>query len=68
LHVWTTLKKGTLLGLHKGTVTLSPNVTMGQFRNYYLNKYAPAFTKIFNVKLVEVTAVRGEAIGSNFPE
>ena len=34
-----TLKKGSLLGLHKGTVTLSPNVTMEQFRKYYLNDY-----------------------------
>ena len=29
-----TLKKGSLLGLHKGTVTLSPNATMEQFRKY----------------------------------
>lgn len=60
-----TLKKGSLLGLHKGTVTLSPNVTMEQFRKYYLNDYAPAFTKLFNVKLVEVTAARGADVKKN---
>ena len=32
-----TVKKGSLLGLHKGTVTLSPNVTMAQFKDYYFN-------------------------------
>ena len=60
-----TLKKGSLLGLHKGTVTLSPNATMEQFRNYYLNDYVPAFTKLFNVKLVEVTATRGADFKKN---
>lgn len=60
-----TLEKGSLLGLHKGTVTLSPNVTMEQFRKYYLNDYAPAFTKLFNVKLVEVTAARGADVKKN---
>ena len=60
-----TLKKGSLLGLHKGTVTLSPNATMDQFRKYYLNQYAPAFTKIFNVKLVELNAVRGADVKKN---
>lgn len=60
-----TLKKGSLLGLHKGTVTLSPNVTMEQFKTYYLNDYVPAFTKLFNVKLVEVTAARGADVKKN---
>lgn len=53
------LKKGSLLGLHKGTVTLSPNVTMEQFKKYYFNVYAAEFSKQFKVKLVEVTGIRG---------
>jgi hypothetical protein len=60
-----TLKKGSLLGLHKGTVTLSPNVTMEQFKNYYFNVYAAEFAKLFKVKLVEVTGVRGEYAKKN---
>jgi hypothetical protein len=43
-----TVKKGSLLGLHKGTVTLSPNVTMAQFKDYYFNVYGAEFTKLFN--------------------
>jgi len=54
-----TLKKGSLLGLHKGTVTLSPNVTIEQFKKYYLNDYVPEFCKLFKVNLVEVNGVRG---------
>jgi hypothetical protein len=54
-----TLKKGSLLGLHKGTVTLSPNVTMEQFKKYYFTNYVPEFCKLFKVNLVEVNGVRG---------
>jgi hypothetical protein len=54
-----TLKKGSLLGLHKGTVTLSPNVTMDQFKKYYFTVYATEFAKLFKVKMVEVAGVRG---------
>jgi hypothetical protein len=54
-----TVKKGTLLGLHKGTVTLSPNVTMAQFKDYYFNVYGAEFTKLFKVKMLEVAGVRG---------
>ena len=60
-----TLKKGSLLGLHKGTVTLSPNVTMEQFKKYYFNDYANEFIKLFKVKLVEVTAARGADVKKN---
>jgi hypothetical protein len=54
-----TLKKGSLLGLHKGTVTLSSNVTMDQFKKYYFNNYVPEFTRLFKVNIVEVNGVRG---------
>jgi hypothetical protein len=63
-----TLKKGSLLGLHKGTVTLSPNVTMEQFKKYYFNEYATEFIKLFKVKLVEVTAARGADVKKNDTE
>ena len=54
-----TVKKGSLLGLHKGTVTLSPNVTMAQFKDYYFNVYGAEFTKLFKVKMLEVSGIRG---------
>ena len=54
-----TVKKGSLLGLHKGTVTLSPNVTMAEFKDYYFNVYGAEFTKLFKVKMLEVAGVRG---------
>jgi len=54
-----TLKKGSLLGLHKGTVTLNENVTMDQFKKYYFTNYVPEFCKLFKVNLVEVNGVRG---------
>jgi hypothetical protein len=54
-----TVKKGSLLGLHKGTVTLSPNVTMAQFKDYYFNVYSAEFTKLFKVKMLEVAGIRG---------
>jgi hypothetical protein len=54
-----TLKKGSLLGLHKGTVTLNENVTMDQFKKYYFTVYASEFAKLFKVKMVEVAGVRG---------
>jgi hypothetical protein len=54
-----TVKKGSLLGLHKGTVTLSPNVTMAQFKDYYFNVYGAEFTKLFKVKMLEVAGIRG---------
>lgn len=54
-----TLKKGSLLGLHKGTVTLNENVTMDQFKKYYFTNYVPEFCKLFKVTLVEVNGVRG---------
>ena len=60
-----TLKKGSLLGLHKGTVTLNPNVTIAQFKDYYFNVYAAEFSKQFNVKLVEVTGMRGLDVKKN---
>lgn len=53
------VKKGSLLGLHKGTVTLSPNVTMAQFKDYYFNVYGAEFTKLFKVKMLEVSGIRG---------
>ena len=53
------VKKGSLLGLHKGSVTLSPNVTMAQFKDYYFNVYGAEFTKLFKVKMLEVAGVRG---------
>ena len=68
LLVGQTLKKGSLLGLHKGTVTLSPNVTMEQFKKYYFNDYANEFIKLFKVKLVEVTAARGADVKKNDTE
>ena len=60
-----TLKKGSLLGLHKGTVTLNENVTMEQFKKYYFNNYVPEFCRLFKVNLVEVNGVRGADVKKN---
>jgi hypothetical protein len=39
------LKKGNLIGIHKITVTLKPNVTIDQFEKFYVDKVLPEYEK-----------------------
>jgi hypothetical protein len=39
------LRKGNLIGVHKITVTLKPNVTMDQFETFYVDKVLPEYEK-----------------------
>ncbi len=56
-----TLKKGSVLGIHTATITLSPDVTMDQFLDFYLNKYIPEVDKAFpGVHLFISKGNRGE--------
>jgi F0F1-type ATP synthase membrane subunit c/vacuolar-type H+-ATPase subunit K len=55
------LQKGNLLGVHVMTITLKPNVTMDQFKTFFINKVIPEYEKQFqDVKGYLVNGVRGE--------
>ncbi len=57
-----TLKKGNLLGLHVMTIQLKPNVTMDQFKTYFVTKLFPAYEKEFEgVKGYLAKGIRGES-------
>ncbi len=54
------LQKGNLLGLHIMTVNLSPNVTMDQFKTFFISKVIPEYEKQFHTKGYLVKGIRGE--------
>jgi len=39
------LRQGNLIGVHLVTVTLNPNVTMDEFRNFYVRDVLPEYEK-----------------------
>jgi hypothetical protein len=55
-----TNKKGSLIGLHSGTLKLAPNVTMKQYVDFFHNKLQPQLEKEFQCKLILVEGVRGK--------
>jgi len=57
-----TLEKGNLIGVHVGKVILDPDVTLNQWKDFYLNKYSPAVGKGFqgDLKLFLGLADRGD--------
>lgn len=55
-----TSKKGSLIGLHSGTLKLAPNVTMKQYVDFFHNTLQPQLEKEFQCKLVMVEGVRGK--------
>lgn len=56
-----TLQKGSLLGLHYGYVNLNPDVTMNQFKTFYISTVIPDIEKNMpGVKVIVAKGLRGE--------
>jgi hypothetical protein len=55
-----TFKKGSLIGIHSGTLKLAPNVTMKQYVDFFHSKLQPQLEKEFQCKLVLIEGVRGK--------
>ena len=56
-----TLQKGSLVGLHYGTVNLNPDVTMNQFKAFFTGTYIPEVEKTMTgMKVLLGKGVRGE--------
>lgn len=55
------LQKGNLLGLHYGHVNLNPDVTMNQFKSFYMSAVVPDVEKNMpGVKVIVAKGLRGE--------
>ena len=55
------LQKGSLLGLHYGNVNLHPDVTMNQFKSFYMSAVVPDVEKNMpGVKVIVAKGLRGE--------
>ena len=54
------LEKGTFVGFHFYTITLSPGVTMDQYLDSWNKIVKPAFEKNFQCKAYWLKSVRGE--------
>jgi hypothetical protein len=61
-----TLDKGSVVGIHTGSVKLSPDVTYNQWKNFCVNEYLPAFNKVFEgeMKAYFMEGERGKFMGS----
>jgi len=54
-------QKGNLFGLHMVTINLTPNVTMDEFKTFFVNKVLPEYEKSWTgLKGYLVKSVRGE--------
>ena len=61
-----TIQKGSVLAMHINTTTLNPGVTMNQYQDFMMNKFAPDFEKLFpGTKVFILKADRGERKGGN---
>ena len=59
-----TIQKGSVLAMHINTATLNPDVTMNQYQDFMINKFAPDFEKLFpGTKVFILKADRGEQKG-----
>jgi hypothetical protein len=55
------LKKGNVIGLHIATINLNPDVTLNQFKEFYIKNVIPEFEKTYpDVKLYFISGIRGE--------
>jgi len=58
-----TLQKGAVLGIHNGTFTPNPDVTMNQCLDFFKDKYGPAWEKNFpGIKAFVLKGIRGECV------
>jgi hypothetical protein len=55
-----TFKKGSLIGIHSGTLKLAPNVTMKQYVDFFHSTLQPLMEKEFQCKLILIQSVRGK--------
>ncbi len=56
-----TLQKGNLVGTHVLSINLDPDVTMNQFKAFFMNKWIPELEKHFTgVKAFLLQGIRGE--------
>ena len=59
-----TIQKGSVLALRIDVSTLNPGVTMNQYMDFMMNKFAPEFEKLFpGAKVFILKADRGEHKG-----
>lgn len=59
------MQKGNLVGVHNLTITLDPDVTMNQYKTFYLNKVIPEYEKHFTgVNVYLLKGIRGENVNS----
>ena len=54
------LKKGNFVGFHVLTITLSPNVTMDKYLDFFKNKVIPEDEKSYECKSYILNGIRGE--------
>ena len=54
------LHKGNLVGVHVINITLNPDVTMEQFKSFYISEAIPAFEKHFHAKGYFLEGIRGQ--------
>jgi len=53
-------EKGNLVSIHVMTITLSPNVTMDEYLDFFINKIIPEEEKYFEVKEYILKGILGE--------
>ncbi|MEX1238117.1 MAG: hypothetical protein WEB30_00310 [Cyclobacteriaceae bacterium] len=58
------LKKGNLVGLHVATINLSPDVTMNQYKDFFVNSAIPEYKKHYGAEIYLAKGIRGENINS----
>jgi len=54
------LKIGNFVGFHVITITLSPNITMDQYLDFFKNKVLPEEERLFECKSYVAKGIRGE--------
>ena len=57
------LQKGNLLGMHTVTITLSPDASLNQYKNFLTSKFFPALQKNVGMSAYLLEGVRGEDEG-----
>lgn len=58
------LKKGNLVGLHVVTINLNPDVTMNQYKDFFVNSVIPEYKKHYSADIYLAKGIRGENVNS----
>ena len=56
--------KGNLVGLHVLSINLNPDVTLNQYKDFFINTVIPEFEKIYGAKIYLAKGIRGESNNS----